>query len=81
MIYASSLAPSTPPTVLKPARGDLLLVLDSLLAAHAILMEDGHGSERKPYPERKVILNLEMGEVERVLSEVGGAPWKNVLSV
>jgi origin recognition complex subunit 1 len=64
----------------KPTPSELALILDSLLASRAILMEDGATASRKAEGERKVILNLEQGEVERVLSEVGGQRWKNVLS-
>ena len=61
----------------KPSPTELALILDSLLASHAILMEE---SPRKADGERRLLLNLEMGEVERVLGEVGGGRWKNVLS-
>jgi len=61
----------------KPTPTELALVLESLLATRAMLMED---AARKVEGERKVVLNLEMGEVERVLGEVGGARWKNVLN-
>lgn len=54
-------------------------VLDSLIASRALLLEDGIGMARKPDDERKLKLNLDMGEIERVLSEVGGAKWKNIL--
>jgi origin recognition complex subunit 1 len=60
----------------KPTATELVLVLDSLLASRAMLMED---ATRKAEGERRVVLNLEMGEVERVLGEVG-TRWKNVLS-
>jgi len=55
------------------------LVLDSLLASRAMLMEDGFTAARKPVGERKVILNLEQAEVERVLGDVGGTLWRNAL--
>lgn len=64
----------------KPTPGELQLVLDSLVASRAMLVEDGVAVARKPEGERKVLLNLEHSEVERVLSEVGGLRWKNVLS-
>lgn len=54
------------------------MVLDSLLASHALLMEDG---ARKLEAERKVVLNLEQMEVERVLGDVGGQRWKNALGI
>lgn len=56
---------------------ELAMVLDSLVATRAMLIEDNSG---KPDGERKVLLNLEQSEVERVLSEMGGTAWKNVLS-
>ena len=55
------------------------LVLDSLLASHAILMEDGPIAARKPPGDRRVLLNVESNEVERVLAEVGGQRWKIAL--
>jgi origin recognition complex subunit 1 len=64
----------------KPTPNELSLVLDSLLASRAILMEDGLSVSRKPEGDRRVLLNLDQGEVERVLSEEGGQRWKNVLS-
>ncbi|KAG6334745.1 hypothetical protein ID866_4346 [Astraeus odoratus] len=64
-----------------PRPGELTVVLDSLLASRAILMEDGPTAARKPMADRRVILNLEQAEVERVLGEVGGQPWKQALSV
>lgn len=56
------------------------MVLESLAASRAMLIEDGVTASRKADGDRKVILNLEQGEVERVLSEFGGARWKSVLS-
>jgi origin recognition complex subunit 1 len=64
----------------RPTPNELTLVLDSLLASRAILMEDGGAVSRKPDDEKKVVLNLEQIEVERVLGEEGGQRWKNVLS-
>lgn len=34
---------------------------------------------RKPEDERRILLNIEQGEVERVLSDVGGNAWRNIL--
>lgn len=56
-------------------------MLDSLIASRAMLIEDGMAAQRKQAGERRVILNLEPNEVERVLSEVGGQMWKQVLGV
>ncbi|KAG5635717.1 hypothetical protein H0H81_010321 [Sphagnurus paluster] len=80
LIYMNVLPSSTDPTR-KPTPSELALVLDSLVASRAMLVEDGIAVSRKPEGERKVLLNLELSEVERVLSEVGGQRWKNVLSV
>jgi origin recognition complex subunit 1 len=44
-----------------------------------MIVEDGLNAIRKPVRERRVILNLEQVEVERVLSDVGGRQWVNVL--
>ncbi|KAJ7170168.1 P-loop containing nucleoside triphosphate hydrolase protein [Mycena filopes] len=63
-----------------PTQNELALVLDSLVASHALLMEGGAAVLRKAEGERKVALNLEQGEVERVLGDVGGQPWRNILT-
>ncbi|KAF8206431.1 P-loop containing nucleoside triphosphate hydrolase protein [Mycena galopus ATCC 62051] len=63
-----------------PTPNELALVLDSLVAAHALLMEGGATALRKGEAERKVMLNLEQGEVERVLGDVGGQTWRNILT-
>lgn len=65
----------------QPTAADLELVLDSLLASRAILIEEGLVASRKDPKERKVVLNLEQMEVERVLGDVGGIRWKNALGV
>lgn len=57
------------------------MILDSLLASRAVLCEDGAVVARKPEEEKRVMLNLEHTEVERVLAEVGGEKWKNVLNI
>lgn len=61
-----------------PSTAELAMVLESLLASHALLMED---TTRKLDAERKIVLNLEQMEVERVLGDVGGQRWKNALGV
>ena len=63
----------------KPTLGELDMVLESLAASRAMLIEDGVAASRKAAGDRKVVLNLEQGEVERVLGEVGGTRWKNAL--
>ncbi|GJE89741.1 P-loop containing nucleoside triphosphate hydrolase protein [Phanerochaete sordida] len=65
----------------RPAREELLLVLESLAAARAVLCEDGPQIARKHEDDRRLVLNLEFGEVERVLGEVGGVRWRNVLNI
>lgn len=65
----------------KPTPVELGMILDSLAAARAILVEEGLLASRKNELERRVILNLEQMEVERVLGEVGGNAWKSVLSM
>ena len=64
----------------RPSATELASVLGALVASRAMLVEDSAGALRKSQAERRVVLNLEQGEVERVLSEVGGQRWKNVLS-
>jgi origin recognition complex subunit 1 len=56
------------------------MVLDSLVASRAVLLEDGPAIVRKAEGDRRLLLNIEQGEVERVLADVGGPRWKNVLS-
>ena len=80
VIYTSILTGDDDPTR-KPTFAELNGVLDSLAASRAILIEDGAAAQRKPVGERKVMLNLEQIEVERVLSEIGGQMWKNALGV
>lgn len=57
------------------------MVLDSLVAARAVVFEQGATASRKAFGDRRMLLNVEQGDVERVLSEVGGESWKNLLSV
>ncbi|TFK49740.1 P-loop containing nucleoside triphosphate hydrolase protein [Heliocybe sulcata] len=71
---------STDDSSRKPGRDELGLVLESLLATRVLLMEDGAGAARKPEDERRLVLNMEVTEVERVLGDVGGDRWKNALS-
>lgn len=77
--YVNSLTSIDDPSR-KPTPHELVLALQSLAASRAILMEEGATAMRKAEGERKIVLNLEQGEVERVLSDVGGQAWKNVLS-
>ena len=55
------------------------MILDSLVSSRAVVVEDGAAVARKAEGERRLLLNIEQGEVEKVLSEVGGTRWKNVL--
>ena len=55
-------------------------MLDSLVATRALLVEEGAAVARKAEGDRKVVLNLEQSEVERVLGDIGGKNWKSVLS-
>ena len=55
-----------------PLPRELEGVLDALLAARVVLSE-ARGA-------RRVVLNLEQAEVERILGEVGGQQWRNMLA-
>ena len=68
-------------TTRRPTPSELGTVLDSLTATRAVLCEDGHLVQRKPEEEKRIVLNLEYAEVERVLGEVGGSKWKNALNI
>jgi len=63
----------------RPTMNELLMVRDSLSSSRAIVVEEGAIVARKPEDERRVLLNIEQGEVERVLSDVGGSAWRNIL--
>jgi origin recognition complex subunit 1 len=54
-------------------------VLDSLVSSRAVVVEEGVLVARKPDGERRLLLNIELSEVRRVLSDVGGQRWKNLL--
>ncbi|KAF8624427.1 hypothetical protein AX17_007136 [Amanita inopinata Kibby_2008] len=79
LIYMNVL-PSESDSLRKPTISELTMVLDSLVATRAMLVEDGPAVDRKPDGERRVLLNLEQAEVERVLGEMGGTAWKSVLN-
>ncbi|KAL0068798.1 Origin recognition complex, subunit 1 [Marasmius tenuissimus] len=64
----------------KPTSSELDMVLQSLVSSRAILLEDGALAMRKAEGERKMVLNLEQSEIERVLSDAGGEVWKKILS-
>lgn len=65
----------------RPTDGELKLVLRSLTASHAMICEDGAVVARKSEDDRRIALNLELSEIERVLVEVGGTRWRNALGV
>ena len=58
---------------------ELSLVLSSLVASRALLVDESAVASRKDNAERKLVLLIEQSEVERVLAEVGGEKWKNAL--
>ncbi|KAH9481151.1 Origin recognition complex subunit 1 [Psilocybe cubensis] len=60
----------------KPTPAELAMVMDSLAASRAIIVEEGLTVTRKG--EQRMLLNLEQSEVERVLGDVGGPRWKNI---
>ncbi|KAF9559277.1 hypothetical protein CPC08DRAFT_723964 [Agrocybe pediades] len=62
----------------RPTPNELNMVLDSLSASHAILVEEGVAIARKGDEARRVMLRVEQAEVERVLGDVGGPRWKNI---
>jgi origin recognition complex subunit 1 len=78
--YVKVLEDPDVPKLRQPTPNELALVLDSLVAARALLMEGGAAALRKAEGERKVMLNIEQGEVERVLGEIGGQSWRNILT-
>ncbi|KAJ7903529.1 P-loop containing nucleoside triphosphate hydrolase protein [Mycena olivaceomarginata] len=78
--YVKVLEDPDVPQLRQPTPNELALVLDSLVAARALLMEGGAAALRKAEGERKVMLNIEQGEVERVLGEIGGQSWRNILT-
>lgn len=63
----------------RPTTVELLLVLDSLSASRALLVEDPRKGMSDG--ERRVMLNLEETEVLRVLGEIGGPKWRSVLGI
>ena len=79
LTYINVLVSEEEPTR-KPTPAELRMVLGSLVASRAVVLEDGPVVARKPEGERRMLLNIEQGEVERVLSDIGGQRWRNVLS-
>ena len=64
----------------KPKEQELLDVLDSLVSSSLLSMESGALAARKPAGDRKVVLQVEKGEVRRVLADVGPR-WNAILGV
>ncbi|KAF7303122.1 Origin recognition complex subunit 1 [Mycena kentingensis (nom. inval.)] len=79
-IYTKSFEDPDAPRCWNPTPAEMAMVLDSLVASQAVLLESGAAAMKKAAAERKVVLNLEQSEVERVLGDVGGDRWKNMLS-
>ncbi|KIY49297.1 P-loop containing nucleoside triphosphate hydrolase protein [Fistulina hepatica ATCC 64428] len=75
--YMETLAPQG---ARRPTNAELTIVRDSLVASHAIIIEEGVAVLRKAEADRRIVLNLEQAEVERVLGEIGGQNWRNLLS-
>lgn len=80
LVYVDNLTQDDEPTK-KPTPAQMRMVLNSLHASRAVIVEDGPAAARRPDWERKVMLNVEPPEVERVLSELGGSRWKNALGI
>lgn len=78
--YVKVLEDPNVPALREPTPNELALVRDSLVASRALIVEGGAAALRKAEGERKVVLNLEQGEVERVLGDVGGEKWRNILA-
>ena len=65
--YMNVLTSEDDPTQ-KPTSANLMLLLDSLVASRAIVIEDGAPAAKKPDGERRLLLNIEVEGV-RVLVE------------
>ncbi|KAF9454534.1 P-loop containing nucleoside triphosphate hydrolase protein [Macrolepiota fuliginosa MF-IS2] len=78
LIYMSVIPTDSDPKT-RPTANELLMVRDSLSASRAVVVEEGAMVARKHEDERRILLNIEQGEVERVLSDVGGNAWRNIL--
>ncbi|KAJ6619997.1 P-loop containing nucleoside triphosphate hydrolase protein [Mycena sp. CBHHK59/15] len=79
LTYVKVLEDPNVPRLRIPTPNELTMVLDSLVASRALLVEGGAVASRKAEGDRKIVLNLEQGEVERVLGDVGGDRWMNIL--
>ncbi|KAJ3906824.1 P-loop containing nucleoside triphosphate hydrolase protein [Lentinula edodes] len=77
LIYVDALTSAGDPTR-KPSTNELRVVLESLVASRAMLIEDGTAAMRKAEAERKVVLNLDQNEVESALFEMNDT-WRQRL--
>ncbi|KAJ3775395.1 P-loop containing nucleoside triphosphate hydrolase protein [Lentinula raphanica] len=77
LIYVDALTSGGDPTR-KPSVNELRVILESLVASRAMIVEDGTVAMRKAESERKVILNLDQSEVENALFEIN-ENWKSRL--
>ncbi|KAJ4475288.1 P-loop containing nucleoside triphosphate hydrolase protein [Lentinula edodes] len=77
LIYVDALTSAGDPTR-KPSINELRVVLESLVASRAMLIEDGTAAMRKAEAERKVVLNLDQNEVESALFEMNDT-WRQRL--
>ncbi|KAJ7592617.1 P-loop containing nucleoside triphosphate hydrolase protein, partial [Mycena floridula] len=77
MIYLNALS-NEDDSSRKPTANEVAMVLHSLVSSRAVLMEEGAAVIRKPEGERKLMLNLEINEVQRVLAEAGKT-WATLL--
>ncbi|KAF9075123.1 P-loop containing nucleoside triphosphate hydrolase protein [Rhodocollybia butyracea] len=77
--YVESLTSGDDPTR-KPSTNELRIVLESLVASRAMVIEDGTTAMRKSESERKVVLNIEQSEVESALYEINES-WRTKLAI
>ncbi|KAJ3991783.1 P-loop containing nucleoside triphosphate hydrolase protein [Lentinula boryana] len=77
LIYVDALTSAGDPTR-KPSTNELRVVLESLVASRTMIVEDGTMAMRKPESDRKVVLNLDLNEVESALFEINET-WKQRL--
>ncbi|KAJ7053968.1 P-loop containing nucleoside triphosphate hydrolase protein [Mycena amicta] len=79
-VYRQAFEDPDAPRLWPPTPNEIAMVLESLVSSQAVLVESGAAAMKKVPGERKVVLNLEQSEVERVLGDVGGERWKIILS-
>jgi len=59
----------------------LYLVLNSLQASHAVIVEDRPCSGKMSEDRRRLMLNLEAREVQQFFEEVGNQTWRDVFAL